>query len=191
MTRLTTAFAVLFAVTAAAGDYTLDKEHTMLNFEVAHLKFSKVRGSFNDFTGGFKLDDKGETLVSFTGTTKASSIDTNNEKRDKHLRSPDFFDADKFPVLKAEATGLKIAKGATQKVDVSLTIRDITKKVSFEVTFLGTEKDPWGTEKAAVTAVATIERKDFGLTWNQAVEAGGFLVGDKVKLELSIEGNKK
>lgn len=174
---------------AAELTYKVDQSHSNVNFEVDHLVISTVTGSFTDFDGSFKLDDKGR-LKMISGTVKAASIDTNNEKRDKHLRSEDFFHVKKHPTLTLKATDLNLKKGKRSKTKVKLTMNGVTKEVPFIVRYLGTTTDPWGTEKAAFRAEAEINRKDFGLNWNETLETGGVLVGEEVQISLNIQGNK-
>jgi len=173
-----------------ASEFEVDKSHTNINFEVAHLVISTVTGRFDEFSGSFSLNDKNH-LTSLNGTVKASSIDTDNEKRDKHLRSADFFDAEKYPELKLTADGFDIAPGKSKKIKAKLSMHGVTKDISVEVKFNGLVKDPWGNQKAGITAEAKINRKDFGLNWNETLETGGVLVGEEVKIVLNIQGKEK
>jgi polyisoprenoid-binding protein YceI len=136
------------------------------------------------------LDEQALNASSVTATLEAASIDTGVEQRDNHLRSPDFFDAAKFPTLTFQST--KVEKGAGEgfRVTGQLTIRDITREVVLEAEQLGIGKDPWGNTKAAFEAKTSIDRKEFGLTWNQALEAGGVLVGEKIEISLEIQAVK-
>ena len=175
----------------ADANYTIDKEHTSLEFEITHLMISTVKGRFDDFEGSIKLDDKKNTLLSIEGKAKAESINTNQEKRDKHLKSPDFFDAKKFPTLDFEATGIKLTKGKSSKVKATLSIHGVKKTVTVNLIFKGIVTDPWGAEKAVVDAETTINRKDFGLNWNEALETGGVMVGEDVKIIVHAQANLK
>lgn len=171
--------------------YKLDKSHTQLTFEIDHLVISTVVGRFDDFDGEIQIDTKTKNLVSITGTAKATSINTNDEKRDKHLRSADFFEVEKFPDLTFEASKLNLKLGKKAKVKGSLKIRDVTKEITLDLNYKGQVTDPWGTEKIVVEATATIKRKEFGLKWNEALETGGVLVGDKVEIKVMAQGNLK
>ena len=174
------------ATATALKTYTIDAAHSEATFQVRHL-ITKVRGRFPEFEGAitFAPDEAADSSVVFTIQTK--SVDTNQAQRDEHLRSPDFFDVATFPLLTFKSTAV-IARG-DQQFDVTgeLTIRDVTKTITLPVTYLGAAKDPWGKDKVAFEAEITLNRKDYGLNWNAALEAGGFLVGDDVKVSLSIQ----
>lgn len=182
--------AMLFASVATAANaanWKVDRAHTNLGFSVNHL-FTSVQGRFNDFdaTIVFDPDAPGETVVK--GTVRAASINTNHAKRDKHLRSADFFDVEKFPTLSFESTGLKEWSGAKGTLAGNLTIHGVTKPVVFDVTYLGQGSDPWGNTRAGFRATLTIDRRDYGLTWNEVLETGGFLVGDEIEIRIDAEG---
>ena len=165
---------------------TIDKAHSEATFQVRHL-VTKVRGRFTDFDGRILLDEAQPELSSVTFTIQAASIDTNEPDRDKHLRSEDFFFAEKFPTITFTST--RIARTAADEYSVTgaLTIRGVSREITLPVTALGTAKDPWGNLKAGFETETTINRKDYGLMWNAALETGGFLVGDEVKISLSIQ----
>lgn len=169
---------------AHAGKYEVDAAHSKMGFEVAHLMISTVEGRFTDFSGELTYDEKKEILTAIKGTAKATSIDTANAKRDEHLRSPDFFDVAKYPELSFSASGLKVKKGEKATIKGKLTIHGKTKTVPVELNFKGIIKDAWGNDKLVVSADAKISRKDFGLTWNKALEAGGVVVGDEVEIKV-------
>lgn len=174
--------------TAAAPvrSFTIDQSHSEVTFQVRHL-LSKVRGRFSDFSGTVAFDKANPSASSVAVTVQATSIDTNEPKRDGHLRSDDFFAVETFPVLSFVSTKV-VATGSDQyAVEGDLTIRDVTKRIEVPVSFLGTAKDPWGNEKVAFEAELTVNRKEFGLNWNAALETGGFLVGDDVKVGLAIQ----
>jgi polyisoprenoid-binding protein YceI len=170
----------------AVPTYSIDKAHSEATFQVRHL-ITKVRGHFTDFSGriAFDADQPADSHVSFT--VSAASIDTGVPDRDTHLRSEDFFHVEKFPTLTFEST--RAVKKSAQEFDVTgtLTIRGVAKEVTLPVTYLGTAKDPWGNSRAAFESEMTINRKDYGLVWNAALETGGFLVGDEVKINVSIQ----
>jgi len=151
---------------------------------------STVKGRFKDFSGKFILDDKTQKPTSVNATIVAKSLDTSEAKRDEHLRSKDFFEVEKFKDLTFASTEIKFDNGNKGIMKGNLTIHGITKPVTWAVEFRGTAKDPWGNEKAALKATTTINRKDFGLTWNKALELGGVLVGEDVRIEVNAEGNK-
>lgn len=176
----------MLATNAFATDYTVDQAHTNINFKVKHL-LSKVTGRFTDFTGTFKFDPNMKETGDFKANIKTASINTDNADRDKHLRSPDFFNVEKFPEI--TFTGTKIKKTAKNKFDVmgEMTIIGQTKPVTLKMEYLGETKDPWGNTKIGLAGTTKVNRKDFGLTWNKALETGGVLVGDDVEIELLIE----
>ncbi len=178
--------ATLAATSAAiASPYTVDASHSNVNFTVRHL-IAKMSGEFKEYEGTFKFDEKKNELSDVNFKIKAKSISTNNEKRDDHLRGEDFFNVDKFETLTfTAAKGAKISKKGKLKGD--LTIHGVTKPVSFDVEFLGAAKDPWGNQRTAFTASTKISRKDYGLTWNKALDAGGVMLGDEVALNLQVE----
>jgi polyisoprenoid-binding protein YceI len=169
-----------------ARTFAIDKAHSEAVFQVRHL-VTRVRGRFSDFEGTIQLHEARPELSSVQFTVQAGSIDTNERDRDTHLRSADFFDVDKHPTLTFRST--RIVKKSDTSFDVAgdLTIRGVTKQITLPVTHLGKAKDPWGNEKIGFEAETTLNRKDFGLTWNAALETGGFLVGDDVKVMLSVQ----
>jgi polyisoprenoid-binding protein YceI len=170
----------------AVRTYAIDKTHSEAAFQVRHL-ITKVRGRFTDFSGAieFNADQPAASKVSFA--IQAASIDTNTPDRDAHLRSDDFFAVEKFPTVNFESTGITATGGSDYTVAGNLTMRGVTKAIVIPVTLLGTAVDPWGNEKLAFEGEVTINRKDYGLNWNAALEAGGFLVGDDVKISLTIQ----
>lgn len=173
-----------FGISLNAADYKVDTTHTTVGFSVKHLMISTVRGNFGSFEGTFSLDPKTGKLSALEGSIDATSINTNNQKRDDHLRAPDFFDVANHPKITFKMTGIK-----GDKVTGDLTMRGVTKKVTLEYDFGGTTVDPRGTPKAAFSLEGKIKRSDFGIKWNQAIEAGGVAVSDEVKLSIEIEGN--
>ena len=180
------------AASALASDWDLDASHSRVGFGVRHMMVSTVHGSFGKFTGGVALDDADITKSKVHLEIDASSITTQNDKRDEHLRSPDFFDAAKFPKIVFDST--KVEKRGADGLNVTgnLTIKNVTKPVVLTVSGLtGEVKDPWGGVRRGATATTKINRKDFGLTWNKALETGGVVVGDDVTIELEVELSKK
>jgi polyisoprenoid-binding protein YceI len=168
-----------------AQSYKIDKSHSEAVFQVRHL-ITKVRGRFSDFEGTIQFDEANPAQSSAAFSIKAASIDTNEPDRDKHLRSDDFFAVEKHPTISFKSTRIK-ANGKQIEVTGPLTIRGVSKEITLPVTYLGGAKDPWGNQRAGFETEITLNRKDFGLNWNAALEAGGFLVGDDVKINLSIQ----
>jgi polyisoprenoid-binding protein YceI len=166
--------------------FTFDKAHSEAAFQVRHL-VTRVRGRFTDFEGSIAFDESDPTQSSVTFTIQAASIETNQSDRDAHLRSADFFSVDEHPILTFRST--RIVSRGDQEFDVigNLTIRGVTKEITLPVTYLGKAKDPWGNERIGFETEVTINRKDFGLTWNAALETGGFLVGDDVRINVSVQ----
>ena len=171
----------------ATTTWNIDTTHSHVTFSIRHLVISKVRGSFKTYGGQLTLDDAEPRRSSVTVEIDAASIDTAEPKRDEHLRSADFFDAQAFPKLTFRSTGVETEGGSIVRVLGDLSIHGVTRPVSLAVEDLGRAKDPWGNTRAAFTATTSIDRKDFGLRWNQALEAGGVLVGDKVDISLDIQ----
>ena len=174
------------ATATTTRTFTIDKAHSEAVFQVRHL-ITKVRGRFSQFEGRIDFDEAEPENSSVAVTIDAASIDTNEPDRDKHLRSGDFFDTDAHPHITFKST--RVVRAAANRFDVSgpLTIRGISKDITLPVTFLGLATDPWGKARAGFETEITINRKDFGLSWNAALETGGFLVGDDVKISLSIQ----
>jgi len=166
--------------------WSFDPSHSSVGFSVRHLMISKVRGHFNKWEGTFDYDESDPTRSKLAVRIDAASIDTREEKRDAHLRSPDFFDAAKYPALTFESTRIE-RDGDDYVVTGNLTIRDVTRAVQLKVESLGRTKDPWGGERAGFSASTSINRKDFGLSWNVALETGGVLVGEKIDIGIEIE----
>lgn len=168
-----------------AGVWTIDPSHSTVGFTVRHLGLSKVRGSFSAFTGEVRVAEE-PTQSSVHVSVDVTSIDTKDEKRDEHLRTNDFFDAPDFPTMTFTSTSVSRA-GSEWEVTGDLTIRGVTRQVTLDTTFEGTATDPWGGTRAAFSATAEVDREEFGMTWNAALEKGGVLVGKKVKLEIEAE----
>jgi polyisoprenoid-binding protein YceI len=166
--------------------YTIDKAHSEATFQVRHL-VSKVRGRFTDFEGTILADEQDPGRSSVKVTIQATSLDTDQPDRDTHLRSADFFEVETFPTLSFVSTSVAPAGRGAYTVTGHLTIHGVTRTIAVPIAYLGKATDPWGKERAGFEAEFTITRKDFGLTWNAALETGGFLVGDEVKITLSFE----
>jgi polyisoprenoid-binding protein YceI len=174
------------ATTTTARTYKIDKSHSEAIFQVRHL-VTRVRGRFSDFEGTIVLDEANPEQSSVEFTIQATSIDTNEPDRDKHLRSDDFFAVEQFKTITFKSKKITKRGGETFDVLGDLTIRGVTKEITLPVTHLGKAKDPWGNDKVGFETEITINRKDFGLKWNAPLETGGFLVGDDVKVSLSIQ----
>lgn len=170
-----------------AGTFALDPAHTRVNFVARHLMVSKVRGAFTEVSGEIVVGaDPAESAV--TAVISAASIGTGSADRDGHLRSPDFLDAERYPTLNFRSIGLVPGAENAFTLRGELTIRGVTREVELDVEFEGLARDPWGREVIGFTATTEIDREEFGMTWNQALETGGVLVGKKVKIEISAEG---
>jgi len=173
-----------------AASYTVDSVHSQVHFTVPHLMMFKVRGNFDNFNGSVEVDTANQTLTQASATIDAASIDTDNEKRDKHLRSADFFDVAKYP--KMTFVSKKISgSGDTITVTGDLTIRGVTREVVLTGAYLGQTQDPQGNSRTGFEASGKIDRRDFGLTWNKALEAGGVVVGDEVEIGLEVAAVKE
>lgn len=177
----------LVTTSALAAKFDVDKAHTNISFTAPHLMVSKVKGRFDNVSGSFQFDEKTMKLNDIMVTVKTDSVNTNEADRDKHLRSPDFFDVAKFPEMTFKSTNVKYEKDKPDKVEGELTIRGITKKVTLDVDYNGAVTDPWGNRVVTFEAEGEVNRKDFGLNWNKAMDKGGFVVGDKIKIEIDGE----
>ncbi len=177
---------ILTASALFAGNYNVDPAHSYIGFKVKHLMISNVKGQFETYNGKFEYDEKTNTLKSLTGDIKVSSINTGIVKRDKHLKSDELFDAKKYPDIKFVLNKIDddIAYG-------KLTIHGVTRGVKLDYENGGTVTDPWGNKRAGFALYGKINRKDYGSTWNKALEAGGVVVGEKIRLEIEIEGIKE
>ena len=172
----------------ATKTWALDPTHSEVQFKIKHLMITNVTGSFNIFTASAQTEDEDFTKAKVSFTADVNSISTNNEQRDGHLKAPDFFDAEKFPQIKFEATKAEnVDSDGSYELYGDLTIRDVTKNVKLSVEFGGVVKDPWGNTKAGFTINGKINRKDFGLTWNAVTEAGGVMVSEEVRLSAEIQ----
>ncbi|GAA1964003.1 YceI family protein [Catenulispora subtropica] len=173
------------------GDYTFDTAHSTVGFIARHAMVTKVRGGFNEFEGKVHIDGANPEKSSAEASVTVASVDTRNEQRNGHLLSGDFFEQDKYPVMSFKSTGIA-AKGDDQFVlHGDLTVKDVTKPVEFDVEFLGTTVDPYGNTRIGFEAKTTVSRKEFGMTWNAALETGGVLVSDKIQIELEISAIKQ
>jgi polyisoprenoid-binding protein YceI len=170
--------------------WNIDTSHSGVHFTVRHMVIAKVRGAFDRWGGTFELDPANPAASRVSVRIDAASINTREEKRDAHLRSADFFDVEKYPELRFESTKVEKIDDASYRVTGDLTIHGVTREVVLDAESLGEGKDPWGNERTVFQAQTAINRKDFGLSWNQALETGGVLVGEKVEISLDIEAVK-
>ncbi len=178
---------VMAAAPAAATTWNLDHSHSNVRFTVDHMVISEVEGTFNVFNGKISAPNPDFNGAQIEFSVDATSINTNNEKRDAHLKSEEFFHTDKFPEMKFKSTSFKKVKDNAYVLEGDMTIKGITKKVQFAVVFGGTVKDNWGNIKAGFKANGTINRKEFGLSWGPVTEAGGAVVGDDVRMQINVQ----
>jgi polyisoprenoid-binding protein YceI len=169
--------------TLPAGTYNIDASHSRVGFSARHAMVTKVRGSFNDYTGSATVAD-GAASISIE--INVASVDTRSADRDGHLQSPDFFDVANFPKITFASTSVKDSGSDKLSVEGNLTIKDVTKPITIEFEYTGTATDPFGNARYGFEGAAEINRKDFGLTWNAALETGGILVSENIKLEFEI-----
>jgi polyisoprenoid-binding protein YceI len=171
--------------------YTIDYTHSDVTFSVRHMVFAKVRGHFTKWTADVAFDAADPSKDSVSVSIDVESIDTRDEKRDGHLKTADFFDAEKFPKITYKSTKVERAGDKKYSVTGDLTIHGVTKPVKLEVEELGGGKDPWGNQRVAFSGKTRIDRGDFGLRWNQALETGGVLVGEHIDIEIDVEAISK
>lgn len=183
MKFLKLSLASIIASTALfAGTYNVDTSHSHIGFKIKHMMISNVKGSFDTFSGVIEYDEATKTFKAITGNIDAASINTANEKRDVHLKSADFFDVAKYPEIT-----FVLKKVEESSAYGELTIHGVKKLVKLELENNGVAKDPWGNQRMGLALKGEINRKDFGLNWNKALETGGVLVGETVKLEIELE----
>jgi polyisoprenoid-binding protein YceI len=196
--RLSRSAAVLFlsigllamASALQATDFSIDPMHSNVGFTVRHI-VSNVKGQFNEFSGNFSYDPKAPEKSSVEAVIQTKSINTNVDKRDTHLKSPDFFDVEKFPTMTFKSSSVKSTGPGKLDISGTLTIHGVSKPVVLSVEGGDVAKDPWGGTRTGFTATTKIDRKDYGMTWNKTLDNGGVLVGDEVKIDLEIEGVAK
>jgi polyisoprenoid-binding protein YceI len=180
------ALATLAALPLRAEIYSIDPGHSEVGFTVRHM-VTNVRGRFNDFSGTINMDPKNLPKSSVELHIKSTSIDTAVPDRDKHLRSADFFDVEKYPEITFKSESIAPAGKDKYNVTGTLTLHGVSKKVTLPVSFLGQAKDPWGSTRAGFETATTLNRKDYGIVWNKAIDNGGVLLGDDVKVEINLE----
>jgi polyisoprenoid-binding protein YceI len=189
-TTLLLAVSALFSTPLMAQTtvWKLDPAHSQVRFSVAHLVIAEVTGRFTDFSVNFEQKGKDDFAgSSLTATIKTASINTDNEGRDKHLRSDDFLNAEKFPAITFVSTSFEKTGKDSYKISGDLTIRDVTKPVTLDARFTGTVKDPWGNTKAGFKATTSVNRFDYGVKWSKGIEAGGLVAGETIDITLLME----
>ena len=182
------AFVMMFSLATGliAGEMSVDKSHTNVGFQVTHMVITKVNGQFNDYDVQFTFDPKNLETFKVEATIKVASVDTDNEKRDEHLRSADFFDAEKYPDMVFKSTkAVKTEEGYT--AIGTLTMKDVTREVELPFTLTGPVKGPWGNTRYGIAAKTTINRKDFNVLWNKTMDAGGLVVSDDVDIIINAQ----
>src|SRR3954453_18811487 len=167
--------------------WQIDQSHSEIQFSAKHLMISTVRGRFNSYTGTVEADEQNPTAAVVNVQIDASSLVTGDEKRDGHLRSPDFLDVEQFPYITFKSTSVQQVDETNGKLSGDLTIRDVTKPVVLDFEYAGQAKTPWGTTSAGFSASTKISRKEWGLNWNVALETGGWLVGDQITISIELE----
>jgi polyisoprenoid-binding protein YceI len=171
--------------------WDIDVTHSAIHFHVRHMVISKVHGRFDRWSGAIQLDPQDLTRSSVEVTIDAASIDTQVADRDAHLRSADFLDVEKYPQLSFRSTRIEKVGASGYRVTGELSLHGVTREVVLDAEFSGTARDPWGNERAGFSARTSLDRRDFGLVWNAALEAGGVLVGEKVEIGIELEAVKK
>ena len=182
--------ALVPALTELTGTYTLDPAHTRIGFVARHAMVTKVRGAFNEFEGTATLDGGNPAASHVEVTINAASIDTRNAQRDEHLRSNDFLAMQEYPKITFSSTGVRQVDDTTFEVTGDLTIKGVTRSITIPFEFEGAAKDPFGNLRVGFEGAVTINRKDYGITWNAALETGGVLVSEKVVLEFEVSAIK-
>ncbi|MGH9264687.1 MAG: YceI family protein [Acidimicrobiales bacterium] len=172
--------------TSLTGTYAIDPSHSRVGFVARHAMVTKVRGSFNEFSGSGHFDAENPTNSSLRVTIQAASIDTRNADRDAHLRGNDFFDMDQYPEITFASTSVEQVEAETFRVAGDLTMRGVTRPVTVELEFTGAAVDPYGNQRIGIEGATVVNRKDWGISWNAALDAGGMLVSEKVTLEFEI-----
>ncbi|MFC4618677.1 YceI family protein [Camelliibacillus cellulosilyticus] len=175
----------------SVSKWTVDTAHSSIEFSVKHMMIARVKGAFNQFEATVEADPADLTSANIHFTVDVASIDTRNEGRDTHLKSADFFDVDKYPQMTFQSTNIVQKSEDEYDVTGDLTLHGVTHPETFHVTFEGQVKDPSGNEKAGFTGTGQIKRSDYGLTWNAALETGGVMVGDDIKITIEIEATKE
>ncbi|MDD3638286.1 MAG: YceI family protein [Bacteroidales bacterium] len=179
-------FASTFAMSQTTN-WNIDHAHSNVTFEVAHMVVSTVTGKFQEFEGTIKADKEDFSDASISFTIQAASVNTNNEKRDNHLRDTDFFEVETYPTIDFKGKSLSQKSGNKYTLVGDLTMHGVTKEVELDVRYNGQIKDPWGNTRAGFKVSGSLNREDYGLTYNSALEAGGFLIGKEVDIQINLE----
>ena len=167
--------------------WQIDSSHSHVNFTARHMMISKVRGNFESFSGTVNFDEENPANTTVNIEVDLTSVNTRDEQRDGHLKSPDFFDVENYPTMTFVSTRVEQIDAQNGRLFGQLTIKDVTKEIVLDVEYAGTAKSPWGTVSAGFSASGSLNRKEWGLNWNQALETGGVLVGDKINIEIELE----
>ena len=178
-------------LTDIQGTYTLDPSHSRIGFVARHAMVTKVRGSFNEYTGEATVDGANPAASTLNVVVKTASVDTRSADRDGHLRSADFFNVETYPEITFAGTGFTVSGPDTVEVSGDLTIKDVTRPVTIPFSFEGAATDPFGNQRIGFEGKTVVQRSDYGLTWNAALETGGVLVSDKVTLEFEVSAIKQ
>jgi polyisoprenoid-binding protein YceI len=181
---------LIMSGTTFSAEHTIDTAHSSFNFKIKHM-FSKTMGKFNKFNGDIEFYPKNIKKSKFNIQIDPTSIDTDNQKRDKHLRSDDFFHVEKYDKITFKSKEIKVKGDKKFDVKGDLTIKGVTKLITVNMVYLGQNKDPWGNLKAGFEASTKLNRKDFNITWNKTLDSGGFLLGDMVEIEVFLETENK
>ena len=187
MKRILSVLVFLMTIPTFAATWTADNSHSTVGFKVKHMMLSNTAGKFTDYVATLTTDDKTNKLTGVDSTIQTKSVDTANEKRDTHLKTADFFDVEKFPTIVFKSKKVTAGKAGKAKITGDLTMHGVTKEVTFDGEVTEAIKDPYGNSRRAFTATTSINRKDFGLTWNKTMDNGGVVVGDKVDVSLDME----
>jgi polyisoprenoid-binding protein YceI len=179
------------ATKAELPAWGIDLVHSSVGFTVRHLVVSKVRGKFTRWTGTILMDEHDLTRAQVDVSIEPASVDTGVEQRDNHLRSADFFDVEKYPTMAFKSTRVEKAPDGSLRLHGNLTMHGVTRPVTLDVEYAGSQKDPWGGFRAGFSARTSLDRKEFGLTYNQLLEAGGVVVGEKVDIDIEVEAVKQ
>ena len=188
---LAAAISLLLSSWGFASTWQIDPAHSSATFSIRHMTVSNVRGEFGKVSGMVNWDDADVSKSTAEATIDATTINTHEPKRDTHLKSPDFFDAEKYPTITFKSTHVQKVGANHLKITGDLTMHGVTRPVTLDATYTGEVKDPGGSIRRGASATTKLNRKDFGLTWNKALEAGGVLVGDEVDIALELELAKK
>ena len=184
------ALALVLAAVAPAATYDIDTSHSSVEFKVRHMMVSNVRGGFGDFSGTIEFDEADPGSWSAEATIQMASVDTGDQKRDDHLRNPDFFDVETYPTMVFKSTGVK-QQGDDLQLHGDLTLRGVTKSIVLDLVFNGSIEDPWGNTRTGFSAEGKIDRKDFDVNFDMKMDKGGLVVGDDVSIYLEIEAIKR